>query len=248
MKKNSLKGKAGVSAAIGLLATLAPVFQACDTKQYENCPESDIIGTWGVTKDTKTFGEFDSLYYIINPIGNVSDSLYFNGNYTDSYYHSDSTRVMLRYTTSDSIIFHIDRMYAVQTNPTILTVKVKSEKDTVVKDCELKLRKDDESDKIFRCGPDSLFRELLMSGGMLRFSATNGPSTSEPAGSQNYEFFFDASGFKQALTMADSLNNPAKYQKLDSIKAINSEQKEKKEARETQRRHAERHLHERHRR
>lgn len=216
----------GVAAAL-LLA--APVFQSCNNKKYETCPPQDRVASWGVTRLTDAFGEYDSLYYIINPLGNVNDSLYFNGNYTDSYYHSDSTRVMLRYTTSDSIVFHIDRMYAVQTNPSNLLMTVKSVKDSTILSCELHLTKDNDNDNIYRCGPDSMFRKLLSDGDIIKFTATNTSSAAEPIGSQNYEFFIDATGFNRALALADSLNNPGKSQKTDSIKATNSEQKKKKD-------------------
>ena len=205
---SKLRKAAGPAAASLLMCAVASSFQACDTKHYEDCPASRIIGSWGITNSTHAFGEYDSLYYIINPIVNVMDSIYFNGNYTDSYYHSDSTRVMLRYTVTDSIVFHFERMYAVQINPPVLLVRVKAEQDTTHAKCELKLKKDANSDRIYRCGPDSAFKNLLIKGGMLHFTATNGPSTSETLGSQNYEFVLNASGFKKALQMADSLNRP----------------------------------------
>lgn len=226
-----MKKSAGVVVVAAILSPVAATFQGCDTKKYEDCPSEDIIADWGVTFSTHAFGGDDSIYYLINPIGNVADSLYFNGNYTDSYYHSDSTRVMLRYTTSDSIVFHIDRMYSVQTNPPNIVMKVKTEeRDSDRLECELRLIKDDDSDKIYRCGPDSAFKRLLKKGTLLRFSATNGPSTSEPSGSQNYEFILNAAGFEKAFRLADSLNNPAKFEKIwekDSLKKADKKNEKK---------------------
>lgn len=200
-----------------LLPALVAVMISCADKQYEECPSDRIVDAWGVTNSTHAFGEYDSLYYIINPLGNVMDSLYYNGNYTDSYYHSDSTRVMLKYTTQDSIIFRIDRMYAVEINPTLLVMTVKAEKDTTDLKCTLLLKKDSNSDNIYTCGPDSLFKRILQSEGKIRFYATNSNSSAEPQGSQNYDFFIYAAGFQKALNMADSLNNPGKFPKNDSI-------------------------------
>lgn len=216
-----LRKHVGVGAALALLSSLGAGFQSCDNKKFEECPKDNIIGSWGVTKYTDAFGEFDSLFYLINPVRNVSDSLYFNGNYTDSYYHADSTRVTLRYTLSDSIIFYIDRMYAVQTNPPVMIMEVLSQKDSTLHSCELKLKRDTDNDRIFRCGPDSMFRRLLLDGDILKFTATNGPATSEPEGSQNYEFFLDVTGFSRAISLADSLNNPSSIRnqgKKDSLK------------------------------
>lgn len=246
-RNKKLRKAAGLAVASLFFAAFSPLFQACDTKQYENCPESRIIGSWGVTRETHAFGEYDSLYYIINPIGNVKDSLYFNGNYADSYYHSDSTRVMLRYTTEDSIVFHFDRMYSVQVNPPVMIVSVKAERDTSNLDCTLKLKKDDNSDKIYRCGPDSTFRKLLEGGGILKFTATNGPSTAESVGSQNYDFILRADGFLEALHLADSLNAPLKKPvtlKPDSLKKDSTRRElpdEKKKAVERIPPHHERH-------
>lgn len=201
--------------------TAAAALQSCDTKMYEDCPQDHIIGEWGVVDDTHTFGEYDSLYYVINPIGNINDSVYYNGNYTDSYYHSDPVRVMMRYTTQDSILFSLDRQYATETNPRNIIMMVRESRDTTDKrtdtgrdittdlrdrECVLHLRREENDANIYRCGPDSLFREMLLAGRELTVTATNGTSSSEPQGSQNYEFTLRPDGFAKALQMADSLN------------------------------------------
>ena len=51
-----------------LLLAAGVAMQSCDTKMYEDCPPDRRISDWGVVNDTHTFGEFDSLYYIVNPI------------------------------------------------------------------------------------------------------------------------------------------------------------------------------------
>lgn len=211
---------------------------SCDTKRYEECPPDRIVGNWGITRQTHAFGEYDSLYYIINPIGNVLDSLYYNGDYTDSYYHSDSTRVMLRYTTDDSIQFNIDRLYSVQTNPKNLLMTAKATVDSTEIKCELHLFKDSDDDHIYKSGPDSLFKLLLSKETLVKFEATNGPSTSEPSGSQNYVFFLNTKGFNRAFAMADSINNPAKYKKQEQKDSAENKKKEvEKEERFDHRRH-----------
>lgn len=227
-----------ISRYLPAAAILAIAMASCVTKQYEDCPESRIFDSWAVVDDTKSFGVADSLYYIINPIGNVLDSIYYNGDYTDSYYHSDSTRVMLRYTTSDSIEFRFDRLYSVITNPHNIIMKVKmmtdtAPKDTAGHDCMLHLKKVDNTLGLYRCGPDSLFKELLKKEGFLKFYATNGPSSSNPEGSQNYEFILNTKGFIKAFSVADSLNAlrfPGKYRRhdTDSLKSLESH-KEKKD-------------------
>lgn len=190
-----------------VIPALAGVLASCDTKQYESCPDARIVYDWGVTAKTNAFGEFDSLWYIINPIANVEDSLYYNGNYTDSYYESDSTRVTLRYTCTDSIYFHIDRMYSVQVNPDKLLMKVWEEHDTLGRISLLTLKRTGNSGMNYCCGPDSLFKELLREGKILKANATNVNSAAEAQGSQNYEFIFNPKGFDKAFAMADSLNS-----------------------------------------
>lgn len=201
------------------LPILAAILISCSTKRYEDCPPSHIIDDWGVTNNTMAFGEYDSLYYLFNPIGNILDSIYFNGNYTDSYYHADSTRVMLRYTTADSIIFRFDRMYAVETNPERLILLIHADRDTLARECVLHMKRVANTEGTYTAGPDSLFREMLRSGHKLRGRATNGPSSAEPEGSQNYEFVIYTRGFKRAMHLADSLNRiKAVKEKADTAK------------------------------
>lgn len=188
------------------LAAAAAGLQSCDTKMYEKCPPDRIIGDWGVMDNSHTFGEYDSLYYVVNPIANVSDTVYYNGNYTDSYYHSDPVRVMMRYTTGDSILFNLDRLYATETNPRNIIMTVEQADDSLHVACVLHLRRGENDGNLYRTGPDTLFRRMLLDGKELRFRATNGNSSSEPEGSQNYEFTIWPAGFDKALQMADSLN------------------------------------------
>ena len=182
------------------------LFTSCRDQRYETVDKDRIFDSWGVSNDTYTFGEFDSLYYAFNPIRNINDSIYYNGNYTDSYYDADSTRVTLRYTTADSIVFNIDRMYSVEVNPRFLIVTAKAEGDTASKPCTLRLVRDVKNGKIYKSGPDREFARLLATGTTLQFLGTNASSTWEPQGDQNYEFILDAEGFRKAIELADSLN------------------------------------------
>lgn len=181
-------------------------FQSCDTKMYEECPKDRIIDEWGVVNNTKTFGQYDSLYYIINPIGNIEDSVYYNGNYTDSYYHSDPIRALMRYTPDDSVFFNLDRLYATETNPINLIMIVKDASDSIKDECVLHLKRKENNENLYALGPDSLFRDMLSSGHELIIKATNGASSSEPQGSQNFEMKLYTNGFEKALSLADSLN------------------------------------------
>lgn len=188
---------------------------SCSSHEYEDCPKDRIIGEWGVTNSTHTFGEYDSLYYLINPIGNVKDTVYYNGNYTDSYYLSDPVRVMLRYTLQDSLEFSLDRLYVTQTNPRHLVMMVQQKDDSLRRECVLYLEKAENNDRLFYGKADSLFKDMLREGKPLAIEATNGGSTSEPQGSQNYEFTFYPDGFEQALQLAKKLN-PTPKEKSDS--------------------------------
>ena len=210
------------------LPALIALLGACTEKQYEDCPAKQIVDDWGVTRTTHTFGEFDSLYYLVNPIGNVQDSLYFNGNYTDSYYKADSMRVMLRFTLTDSIWFNMDRMYAVETNPEHLIMTLRQEADSIKRECTLRLRKIANSENLYRCGPDSIFSLMLRSERMILATATNATASGEPQGSQNYEFFLNPAGFSMAFAMADSLNNPGKFKAEEKTDSTKSHKKHKK--------------------
>lgn len=199
---------------------------ACNPKQYDEYQEKNVIGSWAAINSSKTFGITDSLYFLINPVTTVLDSIYYNGNYTDSYFHSDSTRVMLRYTTGDSIYFHFDRMYSVEINPSRIVMTLTAQEDSLKRRSVLHLTKMSGSDKIYYCGPDSTFRILLETGKMLRGYATNDSSTSQPQGSQNYDFILPTAGFSRAFFLADSLNNPAKYARKNTEKGDSTEKKD----------------------
>lgn len=186
-------------AALALLAS-------CNSREYEECPAARRIGEWGVVNNTHTFGQYDSLFYIVNPIGNINDSTYYNGNYTDSYYHSDPVRIMLRYTLADSVEFSFDRLYITESNPPHMVMMVQAHDDSLHREAVLYLEKDASNDNLYHGMADTLFRTLLSEGRRLDIQATNGASTSEPQGSQNYEFQFYPAGFDKALKMADSLN------------------------------------------
>ncbi|MCH5213983.1 MAG: hypothetical protein J1E97_02220 [Muribaculaceae bacterium] len=188
---------------IFLGAALVALLWSCEPRRYETCSQDRIVGDWAVVNTTHDFGEFDSTYYLINPIADVLDTIYFNGNYTDSYYSEDSTRVTLRYTADDSIQFCIQRRYAVEVNPKHLLMTIRAEgKDT----CELRMLRDNANWNVFKCGPDSAFNRLLRSSERIQCTATNTTSSWESAGSQHYEFELFTAGFERALAMADSLN------------------------------------------
>lgn len=201
-----------------IIPVLAGVLVSCDTKLYEDCPPERIVGEWGVVNDTHTFGEYDSLYYLINPIGNITDSIYYNGNYTDSYYNSDPVRVTLRYTLGDSIYLNLDRQYATQTNPPHLILIVSDmehpEKDSVENISVLHLKRNVDDGNLYSAAPDSAFRRRLIEGKELFCRATNSSSSSEAEGSQNYEFRILPSGFEKAYQMADSLSGKIKIKPL----------------------------------
>lgn len=209
-----------------LLPLSAILLASCSTKFFEKFKPDNIIDNWGVTDDSHTFGEYDSLYYLLNPAGDVNDSIYYNGNYNDSYYHSDSMRVMLRYTCSDSISFNLDREYAVQVNPRHLIMTVKSGEDTSKRECTLRLVRDVNFGNIYHCGPDSMFRAMLEAGNVMRIHATNGDASYESPGSQNYEFTINPAGFVKAFSLADSLNAAEKAAALKAKEAAALKAKE----------------------
>lgn len=186
---------------VGMLA-----LASCTSHFYEKCPPSNVFNDWGVVNNTVVFGEYDSLFYLVNPIGNISDTVYYNGNYTDSYYHSDPVRIMLRYTPGDSINFNFERLYAVQTNPPNLVMNIFAVGDSLNRSCRLFLIKDANSDELYRCGPDTLFTTFLEQEFTLNIAVTNATSTAEVAGSQNYDFTLNTQGFLQARALATGLN------------------------------------------
>lgn len=189
------------------LPLLASLLTGCGERKFEKCPADHMFNDWGVVNDSRAFGVLpDSSYYIINPVRNVSDSLYYNADYTDSYFHSDSTRIVMQYLPHDSIKFYIDRMYAVEVNPKEMTAKVMWESDTV-EDCYLKLRKEGNTDQHFSVVTNPLFRKLLSSGQTLKIRIANSPDAIPNANSQNYDYVLYTAGFKDAFILCDSLNS-----------------------------------------
>lgn len=226
------------------LLLAAPILMAltvaCSTRQFDDCPEGRRFGLWGVVNHTNEFGgSKDSLYYIINPIGFINDSLYFNANYTDSYYKADSTRITFSYGPGDSLMFYIDRMYAVQVNPETIIAKVrlKEDPDSIIR-TTLKLTRTGKTEDLYLADRDSIFISLLKLEKPLFIKATNGPSTSNPEGSQNYTYILYPEGFNKALQMRDDLN-PHPVEKSDSIKEKVSvkDKKEKDEKKSREERH-----------
>lgn len=205
-----------------VLPAVAALLVGCNSRQYPSVNPKHVVFDWGITDDTQMFLEYDSLYYLLNPAGRVLDYLYYNGNYTDSYYHADSTRVTIGYTVTDSIFFCMDRLYAVQTNPDILIMTLRADRDSVSKECRLYLKRDLDMEDIYRCGPDSLLKAMLMEGGMIYGHATNAASGSEPVGSQDYTFVINARGFDQAMEMARDLNETHHLEALRARERHNS--------------------------
>lgn len=188
------------------IPVMVALLTACNTRIYDDRNAELVYFDWGVANDTRTFGVHDSLYYLMNPIGNFADSLYYNGNYTDTYYRADSLRVTLGYTTADSIFMNFDRMYATQANPMEMIVTMKEVSDTTARACTLRMKRSLNDGNIYSCGPDSTFTQLLTSGVLMKGTATNAATESEPEGSQNYEFELNAIGFLEAITQARGLN------------------------------------------
>lgn len=203
--------------ALGIVALLT----ACSTRQFEDCPDSRIFNDWGVMNMSDAFGETDSMYYLLNPIKNVRDTLYNNGDYTDSYYHTDSTRVVVQYMPIDSVRFYIDRMYAVETNPMELTARVRFQGTTSADSlCIVKLKREGMSEKNYRMERDSVFKTFLAAGRPLEITMSNTADGLPTDNSQNYKFVLYTRGFSDALKLCKQLNTPARPDSLktDSIK------------------------------
>lgn len=190
----------------------AVMLAACDTRLMENCPPDQRFGEWGVLNKSVTFGIEDSTYFIINPVGEVYDSLFYNADYTDSYYKSDSTRITLLYTLNDTVKLNVDRLYAVETNPNELYMQIKAIGDTTrLRPCEFKFIKKESTDKIYYMteGKKEL-TEFLLTGLPLKIFATNFPrSYEENPNSQNYSMIFYTEGFEEALRLCYELNHIA---------------------------------------
>lgn len=186
---------------------------ACNTRVYDNCPSDRTAGLWGVLCNSEIFGSCDSIYFMVNPIGNISDSLYFNANYTDSYYRADSTRVSLAYGPLDSVRFYFQRMYAVEMNPPVILADVKVVGDTshVNRSTKLKMRRAGNSDELYIADYDSTFIEMLKLEKPLYFWGENGPGSSNSQGTQCYEWIIYTEGFGKARQLCDSLNDPVAF-------------------------------------
>lgn len=195
--------------AISLFAFL-PLLTACSSRQLDNIESENLFDDWGVTSSSYLFGSTpEKKYYIINPTGMVADSLYFNANYTDSYFAADSTRIVMQYIPDDSIYFHLDRLYAVEVNPMRLIARVVAEGDTA-KDsrCELELTKIGNGDCLFGCWQDTLFTKILKLEKILDIHITNTPQESKSEGTQNYRYKLYCNGFNKALARCVDLNAP----------------------------------------
>lgn len=201
---------------LSLVPLVGAILVSCSSNRFEEHNIRDAFFDWGVTNNTTLFGEYDSLYYLINPIGNIFDSIYYNGNYTDSYYKADSLRVSMAYTTQDSVKFYFDRMYAVQTNPAHLLLTVFTKEDSIKDKCTFQLDRMPNNENVFACKANSELIKFLRYEGQLNFSATNCSSTAEPQGSQNYEFTLNAIGFMQAYSEALALNPQTPISTADS--------------------------------
>lgn len=189
----------------------------CSTRQFEDCPDSRIFHDWGVMNDSESFGVTDSLYYLINPIKNVRDTLYYNGDYTDSYYRMDSTRLVVQFMPQDSVRFLVDRMYAVETNPTELTARVRIQ-GTTSKDSLLivHLKREGPSDKHYSMQTDSVFKKFLETGRPLEISMANTDDGLPNGSSQNYKYVLYTQGFSDALKLCNKLNSPSEPDTLKS--------------------------------
>lgn len=198
----------------------AVVLWSCTTRQFDKCPPDRIFGEWAVLNDSHDFGPDSTGYYIINPIKTPTDTTYFNGNYTDTYFKADSTKISLQYLLSDTVRIAIDRLYSVLTDPDVLYLNINVVGDTTLKDIKkYKIYKKKETDKVYTLVPDSGFRNLLLSGDSLNVFATNFPNSYEVnPNAQNYTFILQTKGFKEALELCYKLNGlPDPFEK-DSVK------------------------------
>lgn len=186
------------------------VLTACDTRKFDRCPPDQVFGEWGVMNDSYLFGKTDSsAYYLVNPIGEVFDSLYYNADYTDSYFQSDSTRITVVYQLNDSVKLYFDRLYYVQTNPSEIYLLVTELDDTVKTDVkQFCFTKSGNSDHLYSMKGTEDFRKLMMTGKPLSVLATNFPETyQENANAQVYTFLLYTSGFEDALKKCCEMNH-----------------------------------------
>lgn len=199
------KGYLILAAAALLVEAMAT---GCGSRQYDDCEDSRRVGSWGVVSKSMDFGGNDSIYFLVNPIRNYNDSIYFNGNYNDTYFREDSTRVSMAIGPSDSLRFYIRRMYAVQVNPPEIIARVKAVGDTAKDDrCTLRLKRIGKMDNLYLADYDSTFLSLVREGRILHFTAVNGPLSTASEGSQNYTWILDMKDFTRAVALRDNLND-----------------------------------------
>lgn len=198
----------GIKRIIFSLPLALMVLTGCSTRSFDECPEDHIVDLWGVLKHSHDFGG-DSVYYIINPIAAIHDSLYYNGNYMDSYFRADSTRITVAVGPNDSIKFYFRRMYSVEANPNNMVANVMMEGDSLHRVvCTLEMKRVESSDALYIAKKDTTFLNLLKTEKPLKIEASNAPTAANPAGSQNYSFLLYTSGFNRASEICFRLNNP----------------------------------------
>lgn len=222
--------------AAPLLLALAT---ACTTRIYDDCAPDHKFGAWGIINHSDIFGADDSIYFLVNPIDNVNDSLYFNGNYTDSYFRADSTRYTLAYGPGDSLRLYIQRMYAVEVNPPQLLAEVRVAGDTAkAPACTLNMSRTGSGEEMYVIQPDTAFTSLLKQGKPLNFRAWNGPGSSASEGSQFYTWTLYTTGFADALKLRDILNGDTlSVSKTDSLQTLRKEPIHKEEHRRETKHH-----------
>lgn len=225
--------------AAPLLLALAT---ACTTRIYDDCAPDHKFGAWGIINHSDLFGADDSIYFLVNPIDNVNDSIYFNGNYTDTYFRADSTRYTLAYGPGDSLRLYIQRMYAVEVNPPQLVAEVRVIGDTVkTPRCTLNLTRVGSAEEMYVIQPDTTFLSLLKLGKPMAFRAWNGPGSSASEGSQFYTWTLYTTGFADALRFRDILNGdtvaPAKKDSLLSGKKDSLDKKDSRKEHRKEHRH-----------
>lgn len=183
-----------------LLTLLAVGLCGCTGRDSERKAPLFLAGNWGVVKYSEEFGVLqDSSLYLICPFENLQDSIYYNGDYTDSYFKADNSRVEIQYSSIDTIKFYFLRQYAVMTNPMRMEVKVNCERDTTdAGELRFQIERTDASDHIYTMLKSEDFTSLLEREQILMFHATNVADSAEAAGSQNYVFTIDTHGFREA--------------------------------------------------
>lgn len=198
-----------------VLAALSLLLTGCGGRQFDKCTPENTFGEWGVLSESQIFGErADKDFFLVNPIGMVTDSIFYNANYTDSYFAKDSTRIVLQYIPSDSLKFHLARLYAVEVNPDEMLVKARVVGDTAKQDvCEFYIRRLDASDHFYGARADSAFVSLMEQEKPIDIRITNTRKSVGSEGNQLYRYRLYCAGFKEALARCRKLNHPA----MDSL-------------------------------